>query len=305
MTSSKSPRTRVWGQRPGQPGGSIPGSWRRHARHAAATVVAALATALTLAAAGCTAGIVDQPLKPTVRPPSVIKAGELRVAMSLDYPPFGGEVDGEQAGLDIDVAAAIADKLGLKLVVVDATPVDAARMLSEGKVDAVMGGLTLDDAVSGGQAFAGAYAYTAPELLTSRPGSVTLEDLGGRPVAVQRGSTAYWALEEQYGEELLKIMPTLREALQATTNGQTEFAAGDALVAGYMLRDFPSLHFAGQLAPTTPLGIGVSKDAPKLETAVRGALDRLSASGALQTLVRKWSGDMPALESSSATTSTP
>jgi ABC-type amino acid transport substrate-binding protein len=113
---------------------------------------------------------------------------------------------------------------------------------------------------------------------------------------VQKGSEAYWQLSDTYGEQALMLYPTLREAMGAVAGGQADVVAGDALVGAYMLRDFPKLAFAGQLAPASPVGVGVSTDAPKLEDAVRTALDDMSSQGILSTLRRKWVGDLPQLK---------
>lgn len=262
---------------------------QRFARMAVAlTVVSAL-----VAVAGC-AGEPPKPApKPRVSPPAIAKAGVLRAAVDLAYPPFGGVDKGRRAGLDLDVASALADKLGLALEVVDAKPEDAARLLEAHKVDVIVAALTIDQAVSLNVAFAGSYLSDAPAAFSAKEATVTAADLAGRTVAVQKDSRAYWILSQEYGEDLLVVMPTLRDALAAAASGQAEFAAGDGIVGAYLLRSFPTLRFNGQIAPATPIGVGTAKDAPRLETAVRTALDELAAQGVMDTLRRKWVGDLP------------
>jgi polar amino acid transport system substrate-binding protein len=274
-------------------------------RASRAALAALVLVAVLPLSSGCLGKVSEQKLTPKVAPPVIVKAGELRAAIDTDYPPYGGSQDGRNAGLDVDVAAALADRLGLKLVIVQATPIEAFKLVRDGKVDVVFGGLTIEDAVSNDLAFAGAYSDTAPALFSSKPGTLTIEKLGGAPVAVQKGSAAFWILDEQYGSELLRIYPTLKEAMTAVSSGQAAYVAGDAAVGSYMLRDFGNLHFAGQLADATPVGVGVSRDKPQLENAVRSALDGLAADGALPTLLNKWLGDMPKLEGSSETSATP
>ena len=86
-----------------------------------------------------------------------------------------------------------------------------------------------------------------------------------------------------------------RSAGRSVASGTADFAAGDGVVGSYMLRDFPTLRFNGQIAPAVPVGVAVGKDKPELEQAVRKALDDLSAQGVLETLRRKWMGDQPRL----------
>jgi polar amino acid transport system substrate-binding protein len=221
----------------------------------------------------------------------------------MSYPPFAAKTGQDRSGWDIDVAAAIADRLGLKLVLVDATPEAAVKLLASKKVDLVLGDLTISRALDLDVAFAGSYASDAPAVFASRGATVSADALGGKRIAVQKGSEAYWLLSDVYGEQALTSYPTLREAMTAVSGSQADVAAGDAIVGGYMLRDFPKLAFAGQLSPATPVGVGVSKDAPALEDSVRRALDEMSSQGILATLRRKWVGDLPQLKSPAAETS--
>jgi polar amino acid transport system substrate-binding protein len=268
-----------------------------------AVALAVVLVASAVGLAGCGAGIGAQAApKPSLAPPAIAKAGELSVAVDMSYPPFAAKMGEDRAGWDIDVAAAIADRLGLKLVLVDAKPDAAAKLLRARKVDLVMGDLTIARALDLEVAFAGSYTSDAPAVFASKGTTVSSDALGGKRIAVQKGAEAYWLLSDTYGDQALMLFPTLREAMGAVTGGQADVVAGDALVGGYMLRDFPKLALAGQLAQAAPVGVGVSKDDPKLEDAVRRALDEMSSQGILATLRRKWVGDLPQLKAPGAET---
>lgn len=257
-------------------------------------LVAAVAVAM-FAVAGCNSGGPETALIPKVKPPVIGKAGVLRAAIDLSYPPYGGTVEGVKAGLDIDVASALADRLGLKLQIVDAKPDAGAVMLRNGKVDVLVAGVPIDQAVQLDVAFAGSYVNDGPALYSASEGTLTIDALSGKRIAVQKDSAAFWLLAEELGEEALIATPSLREALSAVGSGQVDFAAGDGVVAAYLLRDFPKIRFNGQLAPAVPVGVAVAKDRTELEQAVRAALDELSSQGVLETLRRKWMGDLPRL----------
>ena len=70
--------------------------------------------------------------EPKMAPPAVKTAGVLVAGVDLDVPPFAGVDQGKQAGIDVDVAAAIADRLGLAVSYVDVKPSEAASALAEG-----------------------------------------------------------------------------------------------------------------------------------------------------------------------------
>jgi polar amino acid transport system substrate-binding protein len=282
-------------------------------------ITAVLIGAMLLTVAGCTGQIGAVKLTPKVSPPVIAKPGVLRAAVDLSYPPFAGTVKGQLVGLDVDVAAAIAEQLGLKLELVDAKPAAAAALLTSGSVDVVLGGLTIDSAVSSQIAFAGTYVSDAPAIfaatvatgsasatgsaastaapkpLPSQSPTATLQSLAGKRIAVQGGSLAYWILLDTYGEEQLSVVGTLDEALRAVADRKADFAAGDALVGSYMLSGFPTVAYAGQIGSAYPLGVGVSQAKPQLEAQVRTILDKLASQGVLETLRRKWFGDLSPL----------
>jgi polar amino acid transport system substrate-binding protein len=249
-----------------------------------------------VALTGCVGAIRPASLTPKVAPPVVAHAGVLRAAVDMSYPPFAATVGGQSVGLDVDVAAAIADQLGLKLQLVDAEPSAAATMVTSGSVDIVMGALTVDQAVSSNLAFAGTYLSDAPAVFAAKDATFPLSAIGVKRIAVQNGSYAYWTLLAQYGETPLVIVPSLDQAFKDVQSGAADVAAGDALVGAYILRGYPNIKYLGQAASAYPLGVGVSQNGPKLEEAVRSALDALASQGVLDTLRHKWFGDLPPLK---------
>ena len=246
--------------------------------------------------AGCVGGIAEPKREPKLSPPVIAKPGVLVAVVDMSYPPFAGKVGGQPAGLDVDVAAAIADQLGLKLELVDGSAQAGAALVQNGTADIVLAGLTVEQAVSSQLAFAGSYVSDGPAIFASSESSVTTDALTTRRIAVQKGSMAYWTVLDQYGEEPLVEFATLAEAFDAMSDGRADVVAADALTGAYMLRDRPGLQYLAQVGSAVPLGIGVSVAKPKLESEIRAILDRLAAEGVLSTLRRKWVGDIPPLE---------
>jgi polar amino acid transport system substrate-binding protein len=262
-------------------------------------VLTAIACAAVLLA-GCAQAISAPQLVPKLSPPVIVRPGLLKAVVDTSYPPFGGVVDGHRVGLDCDVAAAIADDLGLKLDLIDAAPGTSANLLHEGRADIVLGALTVQSAVASDVAFAGTYVTDAPVLYSTKAGKVGLADLGGKKIAAQSGSQAYWLLTQAYGPDAVIGEATLRQALSAAASGTVDYAAGDAIVAAYIVsRDMPTLKYDGQIAPSFPLGVGVSSEKPKMQEEVRDILDKFAAEGVLDTLRHKWVGDLPALQAPS------
>ena len=268
----------------------------RISRLTLATLVALVAIAAAGTVVSCSKKAEDPKLTPKVAPPVIGKAGVLRAGIDLAYPPYGGKVGSEEVGLDVDVASALAERLGLTLQIVDVPADQAPAALSEGKVDIALGGLPLTEDLLTQVTFAGTYLTDGPAFFSSKEATITLTSLGKARPAVQQDSIAYWRIEKDLGSEIASAYPSLREALTALEAGHVESAAGDAVVAAYLARDFEGIRFSGQLGPATPIGIAVTKDATQLETAVREALDSLAADGVLDAIRSKWVGDLPQLK---------
>lgn len=260
-----------------------------------------LALAVATAVSACSSKPKGPDLVPLVAPPVIGEAGVLRVGVDLSYPPFGGTDQGVQAGIDVDVAAAVAERLGLKLQVVDVKPAGLASAVNSGKVDIALGAMPISDAVLADVSTAGSYLVDGPAIFSvvtsgSADATLTARDVAGKRVGVQKESAVYWTIESDYGPGFATPYATLREAFQALKGGDMDLVIGDAAVGAYIARDFEGIGFAGQFDPAQPLGVLVKKDATELETQVRTTLDTLSSEGVLAAIRTKWLGTLPQLE---------
>lgn len=260
----------------------------------------ALGLAASLVLAGCSKPK-QEVLKPKVAPPAVAKAGVLRAGVDLSYPPFGGSDNGRNAGIDVDVASAVASKLGLKVELVDVKPSDAAAALAANKADVVFSVPITAESLSGA-GMAGTYIADGPGLFVMASGSaqpsMTVDMLGGdNTVGVQKDTPAYWAVLAVVGtEESMHIYNTLGEAFGGLAKGEVKVVAADALVGAYMARDTAGITYAGAAGSASPLGVAVRSDNAALSDAVRKSLDSLAAEGVLDTIRHKWVGDLPKLD---------
>lgn len=264
-------------------------------------VAAVLAIALVASLAGCQKQVEEPALTPLIEPPVIAEAGVLKVGLDLSYPPFAGTDKGTQAGIDVDVAAAIAERLGCRLEVVDVKPSAMASSLSGRAIDIMLGAVPITDAVLADVATAGSYIIDSPAFFTrvsaesSETAPITLEQSASLRIGAQRASAAFWALEYEHGEGAVAAFDTLRGAFDALEAGDVDVVASSATVGAYIARDYSGIEFAGQFGDAEPLGVAVAKDAVELEAAVREVLDGMAADGVLDTIRRKWVGDLPQL----------
>lgn len=268
-------------------------------RTSARVVSAAMFVAALLALTACTPAAPDAPRSaPLLEPPAILERGVLKVAVDAHYPPFASLEGTKVVGIDADVANALASQLGLTAELVDVPASQLATALAGKRVDVALGGVPVSAADLSEVTVATSYLSDAPSLFTAE-GTASPDALEGKHIAVQADSPSYWLLHKKMGDAALVVVSTLREALMAVTAGKAEAAAGDAVVAGYIAREYPSLRFSGQLADASPLAVMTSNEASGTETPVREAMDRLAATGVLDAIRSKWLGSLPALTAGS------
>ncbi len=117
-------------------------------------------------------------------------------------------------------AAAVAERLGLKLEIVDIKAADVPAALSAKQIDIALGAMPIADAVLADVTVAGSYFTDGPGMFsmvtsgTPTP-TVTPDGLGALKVGTQEGSASFWALESEYGEGFAIASPRSEKRLSA------------------------------------------------------------------------------------------
>lgn len=249
-----------------------------------------LAFGTVLALAGCaTQDYVPKEKSPTVSPDVLIEAGVLRVGVTAENnTPFAGQASGKIVGLDVDIAASLADSLGLKLEIVDVgTDVDAA--LANKQVDIVMGVDKTSTQVACWRSdvyVESAVALFAPPSTTAVP---TKES--APTVAAQSSSMSAWEVTNQFGDEALDATSDLKSAFQAASSGAAGYAAADAVIGTYAAHTSEiDVHIVALMQNPSGYSIGILDTNTDLKTAVSDALATLSGGGVVSLIETKWLG---------------
>ena len=124
---------------------------------------------------------------------TTVNAGKLTMSTNAAFPPYEMTTDnGDFEGIDIEVADAIAKKLGLELQV-DDMDFDAALLAAQnGKSDMVMAGVTVTDERLKVMDFSDTYAEGIQSIIVPEGSDIaTADDLSGKAIGTQRGTTGY------------------------------------------------------------------------------------------------------------------
>ena len=256
-----------------------------------ALVCCAAAACLAMVPAGCSSQQSYTPPEKsaTVSSPAIGKSGTLRVGVNAGSPPLAGSPSSSSkiVGIDVDVAAALADQLGLKLEIVD-VGTDPEAALKEGKVDVAMG-IGSEIEVS----FWRSPAYLPKGVaLFSTPANATVPTKASSPkIAAQVSSTSSWQVTNEFGQDALVSENDLKSAFAALADGSAQYVAADAVIGMY------AAHSGGYDAQIVALMqqpggycVGVLEANTELQAAVKDALAALTDGGIVSVIEKKWLG---------------
>ena len=221
---------------------------------------------------------------------TTVTAGKLTMSTNAAFPPYEMTTDsGDFEGIDIEVAGAIAEKLGLELQV-DDMDFDAALLAAQnGKSDIVMAGVTVTDERLKVMDFSDTYAEGIQSIIVPEDSDIaTADDLSGKAIGTQRGTTGYLYCTDDFGEDNVIAYDDGLTAVQALNNGQVDAVVIDNAPAKSFVEANPGLKILDTAYAQEDYAIGVAKGNTALLDAINGALEELQADGTLQAIVDKY-----------------
>ena len=227
---------------------------------------------------------------------TTVQDGKLTMSTNAQFPPYEMVADdGSFEGIDVEVAQAIADKLGLELVV-DDMDFDAALLaVQQGKSDIVMAGVTVNEERAQVMDFTTSYANGVQVVIVPEDSDIqSVDDLANdKMIGTQRGTTGYIYCPDTpdnggYGEEHVTAYDDGATAVQALVNGQVDAVVIDNAPAQEYVKANPGLKILDTEFANEDYAIGVAKGNTALLDAVNGALAELQADGTLQSIVDKY-----------------
>lgn len=220
----------------------------------------------------------------------------LKVAVEPVYAPFEfRDQDGTIQGFDIDIIRAIGEVAGFNVQFENIAFDGIIPALQAGTVDAAVGAMTITSERAKAVSFSRPYFKGGLAIATRQDtqGINGLEDLRGRTVAVQIGTT---------GAEAVKKIPDAKVrtfnaavlTLQALKNGNVEAALNDAPVMLYALKtgSLNGIHLVGNLLTEDFYGIPTARNSPNLALINQG-LSQILQNRTYQQIYQKWFNAKP------------
>ncbi|WP_186093856.1 cystine ABC transporter substrate-binding protein [Burkholderia gladioli] len=220
--------------------------------------------------------------------------GTLRIGLEGTFPPFNSKApSGELVGYDVDIAKAVAAKLGLKPEFVTTEWSGIIAGLQAGKFDVIVNQVGVTDKRKEVLDFSPAYTYSAAQLIQRKDDTrnfKSLDDLKGKKLGVGLG-TNYMDMAKSVPGIDVKTYPGAPEYLRDLAAGRLDAALNDRLMLAYLLKNSQlPLRTGATLEAGQPSAIPFKKGNPKFVKAIDDAMTQLEADGTFTKISDKWFG---------------
>ncbi len=155
-------------------------------------------------------------------------APTLTMGTNAEFPPYEFYEGDAVVGIDAEIAAAIADKLGMKLVIQDMAFESIIPAITSGKIDMGMAGMTVTEERMQSVNFSSSYATGVQVVIVTEGSAIEDKDdlmAGGLKIGVQSGTTgdlyATWDLEDE-GLATVQRYNKGADAVQALVTGKVD-----------------------------------------------------------------------------------
>ena len=215
------------------------------------------------------------------------------VATNPEYPPFEYVEGDATVGYDIDLFDAIAKKAGFEYEI-EAMAFDAVVSAVATNPNTVgLSGISITDERKLSVNFSEGYINAGLVVIVKADsGYTTTDDLKGKLIGVQQGTTSDFAAEEITGMENVQRFGTFLNAVMELSQGKIDAViidkpVGQAIMAS--LND-PTLAMVDMGLQADWYGIAVNKDNVELLDKINAALVELEAEGYFDELAVKYFG---------------
>ena len=221
---------------------------------------------------------------------NLVKEGKLIMSTNAAFPPYEMTDDnGKFIGIDVEIAEAIAKKLGLELVIDNMEFTAALEAAQKGKSDMVMAGVTVDPDREMVMDFSNSYAKGVQVVIVPENSTIkSIDDLEGKKIGTQMGTTGYIYCSDDYGEENVVAYDNGITAVQALLNSQIDCIVIDNAPAQAFVKENAGLKILDTEYAVEDYAIGFKKGNTALKDAVNEALAELIKDGTIQKIVDKY-----------------
>ncbi|WP_246100158.1 transporter substrate-binding domain-containing protein [Cereibacter sediminicola] len=223
-------------------------------------------------------------------PEAIEKAGQIRIGVKCDSPPFGASgPDGKPVGIEVEMAKKIgefafgsAEGAALSCVTSEAR----ISSLNSGKLDLILATLGRTPARQEVIDYSNIYFWGSSNVLVAADSPVqTLADLENRTVIVVKGATQIKWLEANIPGIRIVQLNTTADGVQALMQGRADGFVGDGGLVYTLGGNYPKLRVVEEGLDLGVNGVGLRKNEPELQAFVNAVLEELRKDGFYEEII--------------------
>ena len=218
----------------------------------------------------------------------LVETGKLIVSTNAEFPPYEYYDANEIVGIDVEIAKAIADKMGLELEVKDGAFDAIIAEVVSGKADVGIAGMTATDERKQNVDFSDSYATGTQVIIVKEDSEIkSAADLEGKSIGVQLGTTGdimATDVKDSKVEQYNKGM----DAVQALSQGKIDAVIIDNEPAKFYEKEVSGLKILDEAFAVEEYAIALKKGNTELQTKINETLKELKAEGKIDEIIAKY-----------------
>lgn len=212
----------------------------------------------------------------------------LVMATNAEFPPYEYREGDEIVGIDAEVAALIADKLGMELEIEDMAFDSVLAAVQSGKADIAMAGITVTEDRKQTVDFTDTYTKATQMIIVAEDSEIAgPDDLEGKTIGVQLGTTGDIYVDDVADATVERYNKGF-EAVQALIQGKVDAVVIDGEPAKVFVEQNEGIRLVDEAFTEEEYAIAVAKDNTELLEKINTALNELKDSGEFQKVVDKY-----------------
>ena len=222
--------------------------------------------------------------------PAETTGGTLRMGTNATFPPYESVDDNNNVvGIDADIAAAVAEKLGMQLEITNMEFDSLIPALNADQIDIIFAGMTITEERKESVDFSDSYATGIQSIIVPENSDIASpDDLAGKKVGVQTGTTGDIYCTDNLGEECVQRFESGVVATQALVNGQIDAVVIDNEPAKAYVAANEGLKIVETAYAVEDYAAAINKGNTELMDKVNGALKELKDEGKLDEIIKTY-----------------
>lgn len=214
--------------------------------------------------------------------------GVLVMGTNAEFPPYEYYEDNDIVGIDVEIAKAIAEKMGMELQIEDMAFDAIIPAVTSGKADFGAAGMTVTEERQRSVEFTDTYANSNQVAIVKEDSDITgSADLEGKTIGVQLGTTGD-ALATELKDATVERYNKGLEAVQSLTQGKIDAVVIDQATAQAFVKKTEGIKILEEKMSEEEYAIAIKKGNTDLVEKMNAAIAELKSEGKIDEIVAKY-----------------